>query len=87
MYSENASAGKVNNAGVVDLPVGCSIFPREIFPAPRDWAEKVFPKLIYWNEVKRGGHFAAFEEGFPSGLGLLGGFFVVPALHKYPVLH
>jgi pimeloyl-ACP methyl ester carboxylesterase len=62
MYSENASARNANNAGVVDLPVGCSIFPREIFPAPRDWAEKVFPKLIYWNEVKRGGHFAAFEE-------------------------
>ena len=62
MYSENASARNANNAGVVDLPVGCSIFPHEIFPAPRDWAEKVFPKLIYWNEVKRGGHFAAFEE-------------------------
>jgi len=62
MYSEHAGLGDANNAGVVDLPVGCSIFPHEIFPAPREWAEKFFPKLIYWNEVERGGHFAAFEE-------------------------
>ena len=38
------------------------MFPREIFPAPRDWAEQFFPRLIYWNEPARGGHFAAFEE-------------------------
>jgi epoxide hydrolase len=44
------------------MPVGCSIFPREIFPAPREWASKMYPNLIYWNEVERGGHFAAFEE-------------------------
>jgi len=62
MYSEHAGIGTQNNAGVVDIPVGCSIFPREIFPAPREWAEQVYPKLIYWNEVERGGHFAAFEE-------------------------
>ena len=62
MYSEHAGIGTQNNAGIVDIPVGCSIFPHEIFPAPRDWAEQVYPKLIYWNEVERGGHFAAFEE-------------------------
>lgn len=62
MYSEHADIGKKNNAGVVDIPVGCSVFPREIFPAPRSWANRVYPKLIYWNEVDRGGHFAAFEE-------------------------
>ena len=62
MYSEHAGIQTQNNAGIVDIPVGCSIFPREIFPAPRDWAEQVYPKLIYWNEVERGGHFAAFEE-------------------------
>lgn len=49
------------NAGVVDLPVGVSMFPRALFPAPRDWAEQFFPKLNYWNEPARGGHFAAFE--------------------------
>ncbi len=62
IYSEHAGIGESNNAGVVDMAVGCSIFPGEIFPAPREWAEQFFPKLIYWNEVERGGHFAAFEE-------------------------
>ena len=47
---------------IVDLPVGCSIFPKEIIPAPRGWAERVYRNLIYWNELERGGHFAAFEQ-------------------------
>src|SRR5215813_9568704 len=62
IYFEQARLGPSTNSGRVDLPVGCSIFPREIVPAPRSWAEQVFPKLIYWNEVDRGGHFAAFEQ-------------------------
>jgi epoxide hydrolase len=62
IYAEHAGLNKAKNAGLVDLPVGVSIFPREIFPAPRDWAEQLFPKLLYWNEPARGGHFAAFEE-------------------------
>ena len=49
-------------ASIVDLPVGCSIFTHKIFRAPRSWAERVFPHLIYWNELDRGGHFAAFEQ-------------------------
>jgi pimeloyl-ACP methyl ester carboxylesterase len=47
---------------VLDLPVGCSIFPKEIIPAARRWAEKYYRNLIYWNELERGGHFAAFEQ-------------------------
>jgi len=62
IYFEHAGSGDAKNAGVVKLPVGCSIFPREIFPAPRSWAKRFFPNLIYWNEPDRGGHFAAFEE-------------------------
>lgn len=62
IYAEHAGIGASKNAGIVDLPVGVSMFPREIFPAPRDWAEQFFPKLIYWGEPTRGGHFAAFEE-------------------------
>jgi pimeloyl-ACP methyl ester carboxylesterase len=46
----------------VSLPVGFSTFPGEIFRAPRSWAEKVYPNLVYFNEVDRGGHFAAWEE-------------------------
>ncbi len=46
----------------LDLPVGCSIFPKEIYRAPRSWAERCMSKLVYWNEPKKGGHFAAFEQ-------------------------
>jgi len=44
------------------LPVGFTAFPGEIFRAPRSWVEKVYPHVIYFNEVDRGGHFAAWEE-------------------------
>ena len=48
--------------GTVGVPVGCSIFPKEIFRCSKRWAEKRFDKLVYWNELERGGHFAAFEQ-------------------------
>ena len=46
----------------VEIPVSCSIFPKEIFRCSRRWAEKHFPKLVYFNELEKGGHFAAFEQ-------------------------
>ena len=46
----------------VSLPVGFSTFPGEIFQAPRSWVEQAYPNLMYFNEVDRGGHFAAWEE-------------------------
>jgi pimeloyl-ACP methyl ester carboxylesterase len=46
----------------VSLPVAFTVFPGEIFRAPRGWAERVYPNLIYFNEVAKGGHFAAWEE-------------------------
>jgi pimeloyl-ACP methyl ester carboxylesterase len=46
----------------VSIPVGFSVFPDEIFKAPRSWAEAVYPSLSYFNEVDMGGHFAAWEE-------------------------
>jgi pimeloyl-ACP methyl ester carboxylesterase len=46
----------------VSLPVGFTTFPGEIFQAPRTWVERSYPNLIYFNEVDRGGHFAAWEE-------------------------
>jgi pimeloyl-ACP methyl ester carboxylesterase len=48
--------------GPVNVPVGCSIFPKEIFRPSRRWAEQRFPHLHYWNELDKGGHFAAFEQ-------------------------
>jgi pimeloyl-ACP methyl ester carboxylesterase len=46
----------------VTIPVGFTAFPGEIFPAPRSWLEAAYPTLTYYNEVDRGGHFAAWEE-------------------------
>jgi pimeloyl-ACP methyl ester carboxylesterase len=46
----------------VTIPVGFTTFPGEIFRAPRSWAEKIYPSLVYFNEAARGGHFAAWEE-------------------------
>jgi pimeloyl-ACP methyl ester carboxylesterase len=44
------------------IPVGFTTFPGEIWRTPRSWAEKAYPNLTYFNEVNRGGHFAAWEE-------------------------
>jgi len=46
----------------VRIPVGLSIFPREIFRVSRRWAEKRYQNLVYFNRLDRGGHFAAFEQ-------------------------
>ena len=46
----------------VRVPVGCSIFPKEIFRTSRRWAEKRFERLIHFQEMPKGGHFAAFEQ-------------------------
>jgi pimeloyl-ACP methyl ester carboxylesterase len=45
----------------VSIPVAVSVFPDELYPAPRSWAERVYPKLIHYNKVEKGGHFAAWE--------------------------
>ncbi|MGH7289553.1 MAG: epoxide hydrolase family protein [Myxococcota bacterium] len=50
------------NLDPVTVPVGCSIFPKEIFRTSRRWAEKRFSKLVHFNELEKGGHFAAFEQ-------------------------
>jgi pimeloyl-ACP methyl ester carboxylesterase len=46
----------------VKLPTGCSIFPKEIVATPKSWAEKRYTNIVYWNELAKGGHFAAFEQ-------------------------
>jgi pimeloyl-ACP methyl ester carboxylesterase len=46
----------------VSVPVGVSVFPGEIYQAPRSWAEQAYPNLIHYNELDRGGHFAAWEQ-------------------------
>jgi pimeloyl-ACP methyl ester carboxylesterase len=65
MYWENAQAS-ARAAGQappeVSVPVAFTTFPGEIFQAPRSWVEKVYPSLVYFNKVDKGGHFAAWEQ-------------------------
>ncbi|HEX9257987.1 MAG TPA: epoxide hydrolase, partial [Acidimicrobiales bacterium] len=46
----------------VTVPTGISQFPKEIFSASRRWAERIYTDIRWWNELARGGHFAALEE-------------------------
>jgi pimeloyl-ACP methyl ester carboxylesterase len=46
----------------VTLPTGVSAFPDEIYTAPRSWTEKAYPKLVHYNRLPKGGHFAAWEQ-------------------------
>src|SRR6266566_3200177 len=46
----------------VSVPAAVSVFPRELYRAPRSWTEQAYPKLIYFNEVDEGNHFAAWQE-------------------------
>jgi pimeloyl-ACP methyl ester carboxylesterase len=46
----------------VAIPVAVSVFPDDLCPAPRSWAEKAYPKLIHYNKLDKGGHFAAWEQ-------------------------
>jgi pimeloyl-ACP methyl ester carboxylesterase len=46
----------------VDIPVAVSVFPDELYQAPRDWAEEAYPNLIHYNQLDKGGHFAAWEQ-------------------------
>ncbi|MFG2562749.1 hypothetical protein [Streptomyces sp. NPDC048496] len=60
LYWEN----KASFFGVkgVSLPVAVSVFPDEIYQAPKSWTEKAYPNLIHYNRLPKGGHFAAWEQ-------------------------
>ncbi|MGH9421390.1 MAG: epoxide hydrolase family protein [Thermoanaerobaculia bacterium] len=60
LYWEN----KLSYLGVkgVSIPVAVSIFPDEICPSPKSWAARAYPKLIHYNKLDKGGHFAAWEQ-------------------------
>ena len=46
----------------ISLPVAVTVFPGEIYRAPETWARSAYPHLLYFHEVDKGGHFAAWEE-------------------------
>jgi len=60
LYHENAFG--FFDAKGVSVPAAVTVFPKELYQAPRSWAERAYPNLIYYNEVDRGGHFAAWQE-------------------------
>ena len=62
LYWENWGKLGYFNAKGVSIPVAVSVFPDELYPAPRSWTERAYPKLIYYNRLDKGGHFAAFEQ-------------------------
>lgn len=61
LYWEYFGKGYFNVKGV-SIPVAVSVFPDELYPAPRSWAERAYPKLIHYNKLNKGGHFAAWEQ-------------------------
>ena len=62
LYHENAF-GFFDAKGVPSsVPVAVSVFPRELYPAPRSWSERAYPNLVYYNVVDSGDHFAAWQE-------------------------
>jgi pimeloyl-ACP methyl ester carboxylesterase len=65
LYWENSravTAAIKHSPPHVSLPVAFTVFPGEIFQAPRHWVKKAYHNLTYFNEVDKGGHFAAWEE-------------------------
>jgi len=62
LYWENKGASFFAVKGVSTVPVAVSVFPDELFPAPRSWAERAYPKLVFYNTHDKGGHFAAWEQ-------------------------
>jgi pimeloyl-ACP methyl ester carboxylesterase len=60
-YSATAKKGFFDVKGAT-VPVAVSAFPDEIYTAPRTWAERAYPKLVHYNKLPKGGHFAAWEQ-------------------------
>jgi pimeloyl-ACP methyl ester carboxylesterase len=59
--SQTAKSGFFDPKGVA-IPVAVTVFPDEIYAAPRSWAERAYPKMIYFSKLDKGGHFAAWEQ-------------------------
>ncbi|MET3876355.1 hypothetical protein [Chitinophaga sp. OAE865] len=59
--NNNFNAAEQKTADI-KVPVAITVFPGEIYQALKTWAERAYPKLVYFNEVNKGGHFASWEE-------------------------
>jgi pimeloyl-ACP methyl ester carboxylesterase len=70
LYWENGARGSVivaaaQKTGEIALPVAITVFPEDVYRAPETWARRAYRNLIYFNEVDKGGHFAAWEQPEP----------------------
>jgi pimeloyl-ACP methyl ester carboxylesterase len=66
IYWENQGAQPTSAAGLksaeISVPVAVTVFPDDVYRAPESWARRAYSDLVYFNEVDRGGHFAAWEQ-------------------------
>jgi pimeloyl-ACP methyl ester carboxylesterase len=66
LYWENGGRSAIQAAAwktdEISLPVAITVFPEDVYRAPETWARRAYRNLIYFNEVDRGGHFAAWEQ-------------------------
>jgi pimeloyl-ACP methyl ester carboxylesterase len=66
LYWENHGASPTSAAALktaeIAVPTGVTVFPDDVYRPPRSWAERAYPNLVYYNQVDRGGHFAAWEQ-------------------------
>jgi pimeloyl-ACP methyl ester carboxylesterase len=66
LYWENKGRGVISanaqRTGAISVPVAITVFPEDVYRAPKTWAQRAFHNLIYFHEVDKGGHFAAWEE-------------------------
>jgi pimeloyl-ACP methyl ester carboxylesterase len=67
LYWENGARGSVivaaaQKTGEISLPVAITVFPEDVYRPPETWARRAYPNLIYFHEVDKGGHFAAWEQ-------------------------
>ena len=62
LYWESFGTAFTGADNTVKLPTGISSYPKEIVRTPRSWAEKRYTNIQYWNDLDKGGHFAAFEQ-------------------------
>ncbi len=60
--SRNLLSATAQKTADISLPVAITVFPQEIYQAPETWARRAYPNLIYFHEVDKGGHFAAWEQ-------------------------
>ncbi len=72
LYHENAFG--FFDAKGVSVAAAVTVFPKELYLARRSWAERAYPNLIYFNEVDRAGHFAAWQEPQPFSEGVCAAF-------------